>query len=684
MAFGVASAGAQIVPTTTLAAETGNNTSTAATFRTSTNGNIGPTNVSKVNIKKLLYAGYSGKVYMHVQPWWGNSSHINIGYSSVDAAQVARQVTDMMSRGIDGAIVDWYGPNKTWDNNATIAMKTEVDKRGGKFQFAIAEDWGALNTCVNTAGCNVTDQLISDMKYAYSTFMSSANYIRYNGRPLVFLFGLEQVAGLDWTRAAAALPWKPIFIWRNASGFNKPVSGGSFAWINPTNSTTNWGQSYLDNFYATSMNFPTSLTVAAGYKGFNDSMASWGTNRTLPQMCGQTWLKSMAEIGKYYSSSKQFWGVQIPTWNDYEEGSEIESGIDNCLSISASASGNTLNWSINGQENTLDHYTIFASTDGVNLAALGDVAASARSVDVSQYGLPSGSYKLYVKAVGKPSIVNHMSGVVSYASNGGGGSSNQPPVAKLAVTPNSGTAPTTVTATTAGSVDPDGSIASTSINWGDGATTAAASGSHAYSAGGTYTVKATVTDNRGATNSATQTVTITSAGAPAVKLSVTPATGATPVNVTASTAGTTVASGSTVASTTINWGDGATTAAASGSHSYSAAGSYTITAKVTDSRGLSSTATATVTATSGYGVVVSLPTVLKAPASTAVRFVASATSNAAVTAMRIYVDSVSVFSANAAKLDTYLKLGVGTRNVTVQAWDATGKVYKNSFQVTMY
>ncbi|HZU21539.1 MAG TPA: hypothetical protein VE998_01835, partial [Terriglobales bacterium] len=40
-AFAGTGATLQIVPTTTLAAETGNNTSTAATFATQTNGNLG-------------------------------------------------------------------------------------------------------------------------------------------------------------------------------------------------------------------------------------------------------------------------------------------------------------------------------------------------------------------------------------------------------------------------------------------------------------------------------------------------------------------------------------------------------------------------------------------------------------------------------------------------------------------
>ncbi|HEY2499147.1 MAG TPA: hypothetical protein VGK24_18965 [Candidatus Angelobacter sp.] len=59
-----------------------------------------------------------------------------------------------------------------------------------------------------------------------------------------------------------------------------------------------------------------------------------------------------------------------------------------------------------------------------------------------------------------------------------------------------------------------------------------------------------------------------------------------------------------------------------------------------------------------------------------VHFVASATSTHAVTAMRIYVDNVSVYLVDASKLDTSVVINAGTHNVVVQAWDLTGLVMK--------
>ena len=59
-----------------------------------------------------------------------------------------------------------------------------------------------------------------------------------------------------------------------------------------------------------------------------------------------------------------------------------------------------------------------------------------------------------------------------------------------------------------GSSDPDGTIASYSWNFGDGQTASVANPAHTYSAGGNYAVNLTVTDNQGATATATITVAV--------------------------------------------------------------------------------------------------------------------------------------------------------------------------------
>jgi hypothetical protein len=70
-----------------------------------------------------------------------------------------------------------------------------------------------------------------------------------------------------------------------------------------------------------------------------------------------------------------------------------------------------------------------------------------------------------------------------------------------------------------------------------------------------------------------------------------------------------------------------------------------------------------------------------------VHFVAGATAancSKGVSAMRIYTaPGVSAYTTSGGSLDTYLKMANGTYNVTVQAWDNCGNVYKTPLQVTV-
>ena len=102
------------------------------------------------------------------------------------------------------------------------------------------------------------------------------------------------------------------------------------------------------------------------------------------------------------------------TWNDYEEGTEIESGVDGCFSLGASMSGSTLQWSTSGDESTVDHYSVYGSQDGQKLTKITDVGVGMHSLEMCSQTLAPGNYQLYVQAVGKPSIANRMPPPVSY------------------------------------------------------------------------------------------------------------------------------------------------------------------------------------------------------------------------------------------------------------------------------
>jgi hypothetical protein len=400
-----------VVPTTTLSAQTGNNTSAANNFHTLSDGNLGANNVSKVDVHSLLYASATTKIYAHLLLWWGESGHIDIGYSSTDPNQIRRQVTDMVSRGIDGVIIDWYGPGNSIDQGTQLVM-AEAEKHPG-FTFAIMVDQGAIewDSC---SGCTPQQALIRQLQYVEETYVPSPAYMKIDGLPVITNFNLDLSYSIDWNAVNAELSTHPKFIFQNNPGFTHTLSDGSYSWVMPT--TSDYGMSYLNSFYDTGMSYPAEETVGATYKGFNDTLASWGSNRIMDQQCGQTWLKTFAKLNSLYNSGHQLPDLQLVTWNDYEEGTEIESGIDNCVSVSASVSGNGLQWKIGGSESTIDHYTIYISTDGQNLMALEEEAPGNSSLNLCSFSVPAGNYTLFVQAVGRPTMANKITGPINYTS----------------------------------------------------------------------------------------------------------------------------------------------------------------------------------------------------------------------------------------------------------------------------
>ena len=422
-------------------------------------------NVGKGDIHQMIYSGATTKVMTALVPWWcmtsGSSvagvgtscnSHLQIGYNSVDARTATAQVDDMMQRGFDGAVMAYYGQLKFY-NDSTLRVRDAAEARctdsGCPFNFAVMEDEGALQwtKCPKDgSGIDQTDCLAQalngDLDYMDANYFPYRSYLRVDpvsknpsaqGRPVVLFFICEEC----WTNPAPnwGNVWATVrahsmqlnngnglFIFRNAPGFAHAESDGAFAWVNWYGADP-YGLKYLANFYsasAQSANF-SKLTWGGAWKGFNDVDAGWAPtpSRYMGQQCGNTWLQTLAAAQPTYSAANPLPFMMLGTWNDYEEGTEIESGIDNCLSLPVSVSGSTLTWTPtfsdpSGSEATVAQYEVYDSADGENLTKLATLPVSTHSLNLSTTVNSPGSHTLYVRAVGKNSIANVMSNAVQY------------------------------------------------------------------------------------------------------------------------------------------------------------------------------------------------------------------------------------------------------------------------------
>ena len=175
------------------------------------------------------------------------------------------------------------------------------------------------------------------------------------------------------------------------------------------------------------------------------------------------------------------------------------------------------------------------------------------------------------------------------------------PIAGLSVMPSSGQTPLLVTADSSASSDTDQTpIQSYTFSFGDGSSVigpqAGATAQHTYQVSGTYMVTVTVTDTAGFSATASAQVSATQgADAPVAFLSVTPTSGAIPLEVIADASSSADNDATPIQTYAFDFGDGSPSVGpqpgATATHTYSVAGTYTVTVTVTDTGGLSSTTT---------------------------------------------------------------------------------------------
>lgn len=197
---------------------------------------------------------------------------------------------------------------------------------------------------------------------------------------------------------------------------------------------------------------------------------------------------------------------------------------------------------------------------------------------------------------------------VTITTPGGGAPTNHAPdVSSLTADPVSGpgsaATPLNVHFTAVAS-DPDGDAFKYIFDFGDGLGTQSASGtvSHAYSAAGTYTASVQAIDAKnlaGSIKSVTITVTAIANRAPTAALTVSPASGETPLTIDVNAAASSDPDGDAL-TYSFDFGDGQkllNSNAARVQHIYTVPGSYTVTLTVTDTQGLTSSKSAAVSAT---------------------------------------------------------------------------------------
>jgi hypothetical protein len=273
------------------------------------------------------------------QPWFGGTGHINVGYSSQDRTVLERQIADAKQLGISGFVVNWYGRQHPFEDSAYALLQQVANADPDGFKVALMYDEN------DSDPARATDAVLADLNYAYQRYISrssqipSSAYLRYNGQPVIFVFPKD--GHTDWNHIRQVVnTWeeRPILIYKDPSEKWAAAFDGFYAWVQPgkpgwQRDGSNWGQEYLEYFYTTMTHrYPQKLAVGGAWPGFNDSRASWSLNRRMDPRCGRTLEDSLQMFRRYYDASRPLPFLLIETWNDYEEGTNVEGGPHGCKS----------------------------------------------------------------------------------------------------------------------------------------------------------------------------------------------------------------------------------------------------------------------------------------------------------------------------------------------------------------
>jgi len=198
--------------------------------------------------------------------------------------------------------------------------------------------------------------------------------------------------------------------------------------------------------------------------------------------------------------------------------------------------------------------------------------------------IQTGTYHIMLNAY---SAYSSLSLVGSYDAGSGGG--NNSPTAVIANGPYSALEGVNISMSSSGSNDSDGAISSYAWSFGDGSNSTSANPTHSFAASGNYTVSLTVTDNDGATHSASTTATISSPAnqSPNAMIANGPFSANAGQSISMSSNGSNDPDGNIV-SYAWNFGDGTSSNATNPNHTYASAGNFNITLTVIDNEGASS------------------------------------------------------------------------------------------------
>jgi hypothetical protein len=251
-------------------------------------------------------------------------------YSSGDPAVVRYHCETAAAAGIEGLIVLWYGPGSPTDARVALILN-EAERAGLKVALCYEEklNWPPYRN-PNTRADMVTSAT-GDLRHLLDNYASHPAYLRREGKPVVFQFnfwgtdrlGPRTFSPAEWEQILGTLGEDVSYVRQNFEADQHPRLAGSYHWWVIDQGVLQRHQEQVAAALAEER-----LVFHAGYiaPGFDDSGTdSWGSgNRRFQPREGTATLQST--FAPALTGDPEI--VQIVTWNDFNEGTEVEPTVE--------------------------------------------------------------------------------------------------------------------------------------------------------------------------------------------------------------------------------------------------------------------------------------------------------------------------------------------------------------------
>ncbi|WP_152286025.1 glycoside hydrolase family 71/99 protein [Flavicella marina] len=279
----------------------------------------------------------SNKVYMHYLSWFGEGSTGNhwkdgtaneplIGYySSKSWATHLYHILLSSAVGVDGAIIN---VRTSYDEEAFglfIESLKRVQAVYPEFDYSVAISYDDQDMTVSLAKAKMTD-------LKNNVITSTTKYLHRDGSPVIFIWDYEgYLSSQDYRDVAnEVFAEKSPILLKNELDLdavpNQFVMNSIYPWVQGFEEDgSNWGEVYLDWFYNTAVDFKINskmqFVTGAVWAGFDDRNASWGQNRWIDRKEGALYNDVWSKVN---TGGKDIDWVILETWNDFNEGTELE------------------------------------------------------------------------------------------------------------------------------------------------------------------------------------------------------------------------------------------------------------------------------------------------------------------------------------------------------------------------